>query len=583
MNVERIDVRAATWTPADGVQEVTPIDEREYRYDRLDISPARMLPQPFDSFYSAWDVSDEGTIAGTGSWSDLRYVPPTKALESIDDYRPLTFQHGMRWKNGQWDTLGSLRQRSLTEGESVATAINPLGTIVVGGSAAPDRTGDPALPTHAMRSQMPFHFRPFEPSDPALEDLAPLGDGSYSWAWDVDAAGDAVGYSTKHQTDPISQTQAAYWAFGSTVALELENLGGTNTQFPEGYGYANAINAAGDRTVGKSLTPEQFTAGTLWALNANKGGNDRWWEANDLNKQVPSGWYLVDAIDINNEGMIVGIAYHAVADPANPNGPPLQLRRSVLLIPVEFVEVTPKLKDESDNEIANSDTPILLPEKNGLVKEPRPGQIPNVAYRNLKIRLPNLAAGDKIKWSMAAQFIPTGHTNPVFRGQWPEEHPNRFEANGSDMYQFTTLTQAEAETAADSNGETAIRINLPPIGLNAATVTIEIEKYPGAIAEIDFIVPAIVVIDPGHGGDPSGRSFGGSDPDHAECPKPPAGSGLTERQMTLNFGLLLKNRLQDIKNEQNIPSASYLTRTQDLNKSLQERANLARDRSGRLP
>ena len=53
--------------------------------------------------------------------------------------------------------------------------------------------------------------------------------------------------------------------------------------------------------------------------------------------------------------------------------------------------------------------------------------------------------------------------------------------------------------------------------------------------------------------------------------------------MTLNFGLLLKNRLQDIKNEQNIPSASYLTRTQDLNKSLQERANLARDRSGRLP
>ena len=91
----------------------------------------------------------------------------------------------------------------------------------------------------------------------------------------------------------------------------------------------------------------------------------------------------------------------------------------------------------------------------------------------------------------------------MFRGQWPEEHPNRFEANGSDMYQFTTLTQAEAETAADSNGETAIRINLPPIGLNAATVTIEIEKYPGAIAEIDFIVPAIVVIDPGHGGDPS--------------------------------------------------------------------------------
>ena len=225
MNNNRIDIRAATWTPAGGVQEVTPNDEHQYRYDRLDMNPARLLPRAFDSLYSAWDISDDGTIAGTGSWSDLRNIPPSTPLDSIDEYRLLTYQHGMRWKSGQWDTLGSLRRQSASEGESVATAINPLGTVVAGGSAAPDRAGDPPLPTHAMRSQMLFGFRSLEPGDPALQDLAPLGDGSYSWAWDVDAAGDAIGYSTKHQIDPISQTHAAYWSFGSTTAVELQDLG----------------------------------------------------------------------------------------------------------------------------------------------------------------------------------------------------------------------------------------------------------------------------------------------------------------------------------------------------------------------
>ena len=312
------------------------------------ISPARMFPKPFDSLYSAWDVSSDGMVVGTGSWGDLRGISSATPLDSIASYEIYTRQHAMRWRGGQWDTSGSLRAQSFGEGESIVTAVNPLGTVVVGASAAPDRAGDPPLSTHGMRSEMSFGARLLEPGDPALQDLTPLGDGSYSWAWDVDAAGDAVGYSTKHQSHLITQLHAAYWAFGSSAALELPDLGGHNTQFPEGYGYANAINAAGDRIVGKSLREDGITAGTVWALNANKNGDGQLWEGADLTPHIPSDWFVVEAVDLNKNGFIVGIAYHTIPDPDNPNGPPLQLRRSVLLVPVELRDIKRPEADDDD-------------------------------------------------------------------------------------------------------------------------------------------------------------------------------------------------------------------------------------------
>ena len=413
----RIDVRAATWTAAGGVHELVPADERDYRYDRLDLSPPRMLPSRFDSLFSAWDVSTDGTVVGSGSWSDLRGIDPSTPLNTFSSYELFTFPHGMRWRNGSWDTLGSLRRQSSSEGESIATAINPLGTIVVGGSAAPDRAGDPPVPTHAMRSQMIFAFRPFEPGDPALQDLAPLGTGSYSWAWDVDAAGDAVGYSTKNQSDPISQTHAAYWNFGSNAAFELPNLGGRNTTyFPEGYGYANAINAVGDRIVGKSITTDGFTAGTVWALNANNGGNSRSWEAHDLNQHVPSDWYVVNAVDINRNGFVVGIGFHTVPDPANPNGPPIQQRRSVLLLPLELKDIkkvadqnddveieaiSSKTSDESENAYIQrslSNKQIAYIEPHGAINDTDP-EMPH-----LVAKLPRGPYGLKVRWKLLVEY-----------------------------------------------------------------------------------------------------------------------------------------------------------------------------------
>jgi hypothetical protein len=251
------------------------------------------------------------------------------------------------------------------------------------------------------------------------------------------------------------------------------------------------------------LTKEGYTAGALWTLNANNGGDAPAWEVHDLNRQVPTDWFVLNAVDTNTSGYIVGTAVHTVPDPANPTGPLVQVRRGVLLIPVELVKVTPKLNDEAGTEIADSGRPKLPPESNPMIEEARRDQIPNVAYRNLWIRVPGAQAGDKIKWSMKPLFTPTGQNEPRFRGQWPTEHVNRFEQNSETSGNgFELLSQQEARTTLDGSGETAIRINLPPIGFNKAAVKIEIEKFPGATAEVIFEVPAIVVIDPGHGGVP---------------------------------------------------------------------------------
>jgi hypothetical protein len=67
-------------------------------------------------------------------------------------------------------------------------------------------------------------------------------------------------------------------------------------------------------------------------------------------------------------------------------------------------------------------------------------------------------------------------------------------------------------------------------------VKLEFEKYPGAYAEIDFEVPAVVVIDPGHGGTENATS---SSWNNATSP-----SGVLEKTMTLDYGLALRDALR---------------------------------------
>lgn len=72
-----------------------------------------------------------------------------------------------------------------------------------------------------------------------------------------------------------------------------------------------------------------------------------------------------------------------------------------------------------------------------------------------------------------------------------------------------------------------------------------------------------VVIDPGHGGD---KEVGGSSPNNAVGP-----NGLLEKKVTLDVGLLVRKRLQDLGIN------CILTRSTDVNIGLADRAKVAKD------
>lgn len=97
----------------------------------------------------------------------------------------------------------------------------------------------------------------------------------------------------------------------------------------------------------------------------------------------------------------------------------------------------------------------------------------------------------------------------------------------------------------------------------------EFENYPGAFAEIDFEVPAVVVIDPGHGGT---TNEPGSSWNNATSP-----SGVLEKAMTLSYGLALRDALRAKAQQDNLKVKVLMTRDTDLNRSGAARAAVARD------
>jgi N-acetylmuramoyl-L-alanine amidase len=82
-------------------------------------------------------------------------------------------------------------------------------------------------------------------------------------------------------------------------------------------------------------------------------------------------------------------------------------------------------------------------------------------------------------------------------------------------------------------------------------------------------ITATVVIDPGHGG--TGPGLGGSDANHAVSP-----SGVKEKNMTLQLGLLVRNALQTAAQNGGHTINILMTRDTDINLSLAARANVAR-------
>ena len=235
--------------------------------------------------------------------------------------------------------------------------------------------------------------------------------------------------------------------------------------------------------------------------------------------------------------------------------------------PVEVVELSPKLRDDSDTEITGSEKPAVAPKATEMV-ERDPGATPaalndasaiRIAWRDMKVKIGKPLAGKKVTWSMTPRFTPLQaygipETVSRFRGKWGTAtntaHQHRFSA--SDKFQFhdyipftqileegtNVAVTISAQTTVDAEGYTAIRVNLPPIGFNKARIKIKIEGVTDGIDLIDLEVPAVVTIDPGHGGPDSGNSL--------KTVTPP----LVERELTLLYSTELKTTLQNTIHEQ---------------------------------
>ena len=260
------------------------------------------------------------------------------------------------------------------------------------------------------------------------------------------------------------------------------------------------------------------------------------------------------------------------------------LIRPLPALRLEAVELAPLIRDEDDNEVADSTTPQPTPHRHQMVKVDPPTN--RIAHREVRVRVwsdgrpDDFHAGKTVTWTMEPLFVrPAAEGEepgePEFRGDWQqaaEAHRDRFEAStdfGSEG--FTRLDQQRATTTVDATGHTAIRINLPPIAFNAARISAQLEGEDGPVEVLDLEVPGIIVIDPGHGGT--------EDADHSNFNHATSHtSGILEKELTLDFGLRTRAKLRSSRTSERLNLRIYMTRTIDENKPGLERANMGRDK-----
>jgi N-acetylmuramoyl-L-alanine amidase len=238
------------------------------------------------------------------------------------------------------------------------------------------------------------------------------------------------------------------------------------------------------------------------------------------------------------------------------------------LLSIEVVEVSPKTKDEDGNEIAGSEKP-----NSGKPLTPFVEVDPNankIAHRELKVLIGSDLKDKKVTWTLEA--LP-GATPATIRGDWDKSptHKDRFEASTAyGANSFRKVSQSSGETTVGAGGHTAIRVNVPPIGFNQVRIRIQIEGMSTPIDLIDMEVPGVVVIDPGHGGL---VNIGASSANNATAHP----SGIQEKAMALDCGILLRDSLRSLRNQQKRNLKVFMTRSTNINLSLQARANKARD------
>lgn len=254
------------------------------------------------------------------------------------------------------------------------------------------------------------------------------------------------------------------------------------------------------------------------------------------------------------------------------SGPPSSLYFQCIqasLVAPEVVELAPLVVDELGNEQWGSELPSSTATLTPFV-EVNP-DANRIAHRELKVRIDPLLKNKTVTWSLGP--IP-GAIPATIRGDWNDSpvavHKDRFETSAAfGAYGYHRVSQLTAETTIDANGYTAVRVNVPPVGFNKVRISIQIESIALPIDLIDMEVPAVVVIDPGHGGT---ANLPLSSWNNAVSP-----SGVLEKNMTLDYGTELRDALRAKAAKDDLNLRVFMTRDTDINVSGQNRAFVARD------
>ncbi len=191
--------------------------------------------------------------------------------------------------------------------------------------------------------------------------------------------------------------------------------------------------------------------------------------------------------------------------------------------------------------------------------------VDRVAHRTIRFKFTptDLTHNKTVQWSFSPSGMRAGAlTAGVQRGALPAAHNTHIEAEPGFNFDAATT-----RSTINANGTAAVRINMPSVAFNRGRLGVSLVDRPDCITEVDFEVPAVVVIDPGHGGN---AVVGGSSPNNAT-----SFSGVLERDMTLDFSRLVRDALNAAPHNIEV----HMTRNADVNLGIAARANVARDNS----
>ena len=502
---------------------------------------------------TAWGVRDGFQNVSTASTLGNRRNYQTEMLAGI----PAAYQTS----SGAWTALpGNSENFSKFQNDTVA--IGPVGAISVPSAISPDAshwllsTGSSSVTVGNMLGSTSYSTR----SVTRLEARPDIGlpaqlPGAVAGITD---AGDIAGSGEYSTYDPYFLRNGTLVRFGAVDQV----LGLANRELSEPAMVLGKKGVWLQRTDPATGLPQPLA----------KGANAFEYRTyQDLGASLALA--NLEALAVSKQGNTVVLA--------GTNAQGLASTVTASLIPVEVVELSPKTKDENGVDIAGSEKPSIGTPLTPFVEV---DSVTNkIAHRELKVRIGEALKGKTVTWTMEPGFIPnyspTGpNLPPVFRGNWTTaaaSHRNRFEASTAyGANEFTSLSQASGRTTVADDGFTAIRVNVPPVGYNVAKIKIQIEGTASPIDLIDMEVPAIVVVDPGHGGT---ADVSGSHWNNATSP-----SGVMEKTMALDYGLALRTSLKNKAKENKLNLRVLMTRETDENVAGANRAAKARDNGADL-